>query len=47
MSAVSSAAAKIQSLYHEVWRCGKCGREFHAATDCCAHEVQCGRMTHC
>jgi hypothetical protein len=47
MSAVRRSAATAKSLYHEVWRCRLCNREFADATNCCAHEAQCGRMTHC
>ena len=47
MSAVLNADAKTRSLFHEIWKCGRCGREFTDATRCCAHESQCGHMTHC
>jgi hypothetical protein len=47
MSAVLSTAAKAHYLFNEVWRCNECGREFDDATHCCAHEAQCGTMTHC
>jgi hypothetical protein len=46
MSVVRRTAVKAQSLYHEVWHCGKCGREFADCTACCAHEAQCGSMSH-
>ena len=48
MAAVLNAAtSKSKSLFHELWTCRHCGREFHDATRCCTHEAQCGVMTHC
>ena len=32
----------LDSLYHELWTCGRCGREFGDCTSCVAHELQCG-----
>jgi hypothetical protein len=32
----------LDSLYHELWTCGRCGREFGDCTSCVAHEQQCG-----
>lgn len=32
----------FDSIFHEVWSCGHCGREFHDCTSCVAHEEQCG-----
>ena len=34
--------APLDSLYHELWTCGQCGREFGDCTSCVAHEQQCG-----
>jgi hypothetical protein len=40
--------SKITPEYHETWKCGICGRSFHDATSCCAHEAQCGgKLSHC
>jgi len=47
MTTTLDAASKARSLFHEIWRCANCGREFADATRCCAHESQCGGMTHC
>ena len=47
MTATLDAASKTRALFHEIWRCAHCGREFDDATRCCAHESQCGGMTHC
>ena len=39
---------KARITFHEKWTCGSCGREFHDATSCCAHEAQCGgSFSHC
>jgi hypothetical protein len=36
----------LDSIFHESWSCGHCGREFHDCTSCVAHEEQCGgRLT--
>jgi hypothetical protein len=32
----------LDSYYHELWNCGRCGREFGDCTSCVAHEQQCG-----
>jgi hypothetical protein len=32
----------VDSFYHELWTCGRCGREFGDCTSCVAHEQQCG-----
>jgi hypothetical protein len=32
----------LDSLFHELWTCGSCGREFGDCTSCGAHEQQCG-----
>ena len=32
----------LDSYYHELWTCGRCGREFGDCTSCVAHEEQCG-----
>jgi hypothetical protein len=32
----------LDSYYHELWTCGRCGREFGDCTSCVAHEQQCG-----
>jgi hypothetical protein len=32
----------LDSVFHELWSCGHCGREFHDCTSCVAHEEQCG-----
>ena len=40
-------ATAARSLFHEVWTCRDCGRHFPDATSCCAHESQCGHLTHC
>ena len=37
----------LDSYYHELWTCGRCGREFGDCTSCVAHEVQCGDLTRC
>lgn len=47
MAVILKAADKAHALFHETWHCGRCGREFGDATRCCAHEAQCGGMTHC
>jgi hypothetical protein len=46
---MAQATAKLRrSLFHEIWKCGSCGRSFDDATSCCAHEAQCGgRFSHC
>ncbi|MEA2480944.1 MAG: hypothetical protein QOJ07_2866 [Thermoleophilaceae bacterium] len=44
---INRLATAAVSLYNEIWHCGRCGREFGDATACCAHEAQCGAMTHC
>jgi hypothetical protein len=44
---IDRVATKVTSVFNEVWNCGRCGREFGDATACCAHEAQCGSMTHC
>jgi hypothetical protein len=36
-----------RSLFHEVWTCRTCDRDFPDATSCCAHESQCGGLTRC
>ena len=41
----SDTAAR--SLFHEVWTCRTCDRQFPDATSCCAHESQCGGLTRC
>ena len=41
----SDTAAR--SLFHEVWTCRTCDRNFPDATSCCAHESQCGGLTRC
>jgi hypothetical protein len=42
-AALGSAMPKpLDSLYHELWTCGRCGREFGDCTSCVAHEQQCG-----
>jgi hypothetical protein len=35
----------LDSLFHESWSCGHCGREFADCTSCVAHEEQCGGLT--
>jgi hypothetical protein len=47
MATIMNTVPKLYSLFHEVWRCGHCGREFADCTACCAHESQCGDMTRC
>ncbi len=37
----------FDSIFHEIWTCGRCGREFTDCTSCVAHEEQCGDMTRC
>jgi hypothetical protein len=32
----------LDSIYHELWTCGRCGREFGDCTSCVTHEQQCG-----
>ena len=32
----------MDSIYHELWTCGRCGREFGDCTSCVTHEQQCG-----
>jgi hypothetical protein len=32
----------FDSDYHELWSCGRCGREFGDCTSCVTHELQCG-----
>jgi hypothetical protein len=32
----------LDAYYHELWTCGRCGREFGDCTSCVAHEQQCG-----
>ena len=32
----------LDSIFHESWTCGHCGREFGDCTSCVAHEQQCG-----
>jgi hypothetical protein len=44
---VDRLAKAALSMFDEVWKCGRCGREFGDATACCTHEAQCGVMTHC
>jgi hypothetical protein len=44
---IDRLASTAQSMFNEIWSCGRCGREFGDATACCAHEAQCGVMTHC
>jgi hypothetical protein len=40
---LSAALPKpLDSYYHELWTCGRCGREFGDCTSCVAHEQQCG-----
>jgi hypothetical protein len=40
---LSSALPKpLDAYYHELWTCGRCGREFGDCTSCVAHEQQCG-----
>ena len=38
----SAMPTALDSLYHEVWSCGHCGREFGDCTSCVTHEQQCG-----
>jgi hypothetical protein len=38
---------EARSLFHEVWTCRTCDRQFPDATSCCAHESQCGGLTRC
>ncbi len=47
MAVIAQSAPEAEHLFHESWTCGHCGREFDDATRCCAHEAQCGDMTHC
>jgi hypothetical protein len=36
----------LDSIFHESWSCGHCGRQFPDCTSCVAHEEQCGgRLT--
>jgi hypothetical protein len=37
----------LDSIFHEIWACGHCGREFLDCTSCVAHEDQCGGLTRC
>jgi hypothetical protein len=37
----------LDSIFHESWTCGHCGREFGDCTSCVAHEEQCGGLTRC
>ena len=32
----------MDSYFHEIWSCGRCGREFGDCTSVAAHEQQCG-----
>jgi hypothetical protein len=32
----------LDSIFHELWTCGHCGREFGDCTSCVTHEQQCG-----
>ena len=32
----------MDSYFHELWSCGRCGREFGDCTSVAAHEEQCG-----
>jgi hypothetical protein len=47
MTQVMDTLKQVRSLYHELWTCAHCGRQFGDATACCTHEQQCGQMTHC
>jgi hypothetical protein len=38
----SALPQPLDSYYHELWTCGRCGREFGDCTSCVAHEQQCG-----
>ena len=38
----SALPGVLDSLFHELWTCGRCGREFGDCTSCVAHEQQCG-----
>jgi hypothetical protein len=45
---LSSALPNVMDdIFHELWSCGVCGREFHDCTSCVAHEEQCGELTRC
>jgi hypothetical protein len=37
----------LDSIFHESWSCGNCGREFPDCTSVVAHEEQCGGLTRC
>ena len=37
-----SRRKSLYAMYHELWTCGRCGREFGDCTSCVAHEQQCG-----
>lgn len=42
----STLPGVLDSVFHELWTCGGCGREFGDCTSCVAHEQQCGgRLT--
>jgi hypothetical protein len=38
----SPRSHSLYALFHELWTCGRCGREFGDCTSCVAHEQQCG-----
>jgi hypothetical protein len=38
----SALPQPLDAYYHELWTCGRCGREFGDCTSCVAHEQQCG-----
>jgi hypothetical protein len=45
-SALSAALPNgLDSIFHESWTCGNCGREFSDCTSCVAHEEQCGGLS--
>ncbi len=38
----SALPGPMDSHFHEIWTCGRCGREFGDCTSVAAHEQQCG-----
>ena len=38
----SATPSVLDSIFHELWTCGSCGREFGDCTSCVTHEQQCG-----
>ena len=38
----SALPRPTDSIFHELWTCGSCGREFGDCTSCVTHEQQCG-----